>query len=109
MRSIAAEYGWADYLAKEKTIVKLDSKIFEGYRGQYQFGTAGNFTVLIEEGKLKIQLGGARKYELLPESEATFFLREMPLEVIFVKDANGNVTEMIHFFNRQEFRLKKIK
>jgi hypothetical protein len=109
MRAVAAEYGWVDYLAKEKTIVTLESRIFESLIGQYQFGTAGNFTVLTEDGKLRIQLGGEKKYELLPESETKYFLREMPLEVIFVKDANGNVTEMINYYSGQEYRLKKIK
>jgi hypothetical protein len=64
--------------------------------------------VLNEAGKLKIQLRGETKYELLPESETHFFVREMPLEVIFVKDESGRVIEMINIYNGQEFRLRKI-
>ena len=109
MRAVAVEYGWIDYLAKEKTIVNLESRIFESLIGQYQFVAGGNFTVLKEDGNLRIQLGGEKKYELLPESETKYFLREMPLEVVFVKDANGNVTEMINYYSGQEYRLKKIK
>jgi CubicO group peptidase (beta-lactamase class C family) len=107
-RSIAREYGWTDFLAKEKTAIELDAKSFDKYAGKYQLGTAGQFTVLNEAGKLKIQLRGETKYELLPESETHFFVREMPLEVIFVKDESGRVIEMINIYNGQEFRLRKI-
>jgi CubicO group peptidase (beta-lactamase class C family) len=108
LRSIAAEYDWADFLAAEKTVVKLDSKTFDSYAGKYQFGTAGQFTVLNEEGKLLLQLGGEKKYELLAESDKHFFVKEMPLVVIFVKDVSGRVTEMINIYNGQEYRLKKL-
>jgi hypothetical protein len=108
MRGIAAEYGWENYLAKEKSIVKLDAQTFDLYAGNYQFGTAGQFTVLIEDGKLKLKLGGEQKYELLAESETRFFIREMPLDAAFVKDQTGRVTEMIINYDGQEYRLKKI-
>jgi CubicO group peptidase (beta-lactamase class C family) len=107
-RSIAKEYGWTDFLAKEKTVIELDAKSFDKYVGKYQLGTAGQFTVLSEDGKLKIQLRGETKYELLPESETHFFAREMPLEVTFVKDESGRVVEMINIYNGQEFRLRKV-
>ena len=107
-RSIAAEYNWTDFLAAEKTVVKLDSKTLDDYAGKYQFGTAGQFTVSSESGKLLLQLGGEKKYELLAESATHFFVKEMPLVVIFVKDAAGRVTEMISFYNGQEYRLKKV-
>ena len=110
IRSIAAEYGWKGYLAKEKIIVKLDQGVFNKYAGKYEFVAAGgNFTVSVEDSKLKIQLGAEKKYELLPESETNFFMREMPLEAIFVKDADGSAKELVIFYTGQEFRLKKIQ
>jgi CubicO group peptidase (beta-lactamase class C family) len=108
LRSIAAEYDWADFIPNEKTIVNLDAKLFDAYTGKYQFGTAGQFTVSTENGKIFIQLGGEKKYELLAESETNFFIKEMPLTIIFVKDAAGRVTEMINIYNGQEYRLKKV-
>jgi CubicO group peptidase (beta-lactamase class C family) len=108
LRSIAAEYNWTDFLAAEKTVVKLDSQTFESYAGKYQFGTAGQFSVLNENGKLLLQLGGEKKYDLLAESATHFFVKEMPLVVIFAKDASGRVTEMINIYNGQEYRLKKL-
>lgn len=109
MRSIAAEYGWENFLAKKKTVVEVNPKILENYTGKYQLPNAGEFSVLTEEGKLKIQFGGDEKLELLPESETQFFLTEMGLEVTFAKDAEGRVTEMIHYIDGNEYKLKKLQ
>ncbi len=109
LRGIANEYGWADYLEKEKTIVRLDSQKFAAYPGEYDFPGQGKYIVSIEDGKLKLQ--GARssnKFELLAESETQFFLRQRPGEIVFVKNADGRVTEMIIYTNGQEIRLKKL-
>ncbi|HEX8290083.1 MAG TPA: serine hydrolase [Pyrinomonadaceae bacterium] len=108
LRSIAAEYEWTDFLAPEKTVVKLYPKIFDAYTGKYQFGTAGQFSVSSENGKLFLRLGTEKKYELFAESETHFFVKEMPLLVSFVKDSTGRVTEMINIYNGQEYRLKKV-
>lgn len=109
LRAIASEYGWADYLSKEKTIVTLDPEKFAAYPGEYEFPGQGKYIVSVEDGKLKLQ--GARspsKFELLAESETQFFLRQRPGEIVFVKDADGRVTEMIIYTNGQEIRLKKL-
>jgi CubicO group peptidase (beta-lactamase class C family) len=107
LRGIAREYGWVDYLV-EKTIVQLDVQKLSGYVGEYDFLGAGKYTVLIEDGKLKAIGNTSTKYELLAESETKFFIRERPVEFVFVKDASGRITEMILYSNGQEIRLKKL-
>lgn len=108
MRSIAAEYGWTDFLAKEKTIVTLDAKTLDDYAGKYQFGTAGQFSVTVEERKLLLQLGSPKKYEMHAESATHFFIKESPLTIVFIKDDTGRIIEMLATFNGQEYRLKKV-
>lgn len=108
MRSIAAEYFWTGFLAPEKTIIRLDAKTLDDYTGKYQFGTAGQFSVTNEEGKLLLQLGSPKKYEMLPESDTHFFIKESPLTIVFVKNSAGRVSDMIATFNGQEYRLKKV-
>ncbi len=41
LRSIAREYGWVDYLPKEKVLAHVDPKIYSFYAGQYEL--APNF------------------------------------------------------------------
>jgi hypothetical protein len=40
--------------------------------------------------------------------ENKFFIKERPNEVVFVKDSDRRVTEMILYINGQENRLKKL-
>jgi hypothetical protein len=105
VRSIAKEYSWAEYLAPEKTFIKLNPQIYDQYIGKYDEG----ISVIVEDGKLKLQYDAERKNELFAESETKFFVRERPLEVIFVRDKSGRVTEMIFRFPGQELPpLKKL-
>ena len=64
--------------------------------------------MLHENGRLKVIGNTSTKYELLAESETKFFIRERPVEFVFVKDASGRITEMLLYSNGQEIRLKKL-
>jgi CubicO group peptidase (beta-lactamase class C family) len=108
LRSIALEYGWVDYLPKEKVIIRLSPEKFAAYVGEYDFLNRSKYVVSIEDGKLKLQGNGPSKYELLAESETKFFLKERAGEVTFIKDAEGRATEMVINTNGQEIRLKKL-
>ena len=107
LRGIAREYGCADYFA-EKTIVQVDAQKFADYVGEYDFLGQGKYKVLIEDGKLKAIGNSGAKFDLLAESETKFFIRERPVEFVFVRDASGRVTEMILNSNGQEIHLKKL-
>jgi CubicO group peptidase (beta-lactamase class C family) len=106
IRGIARVYGWADYLI-EKTIVQVDIQKLGDYVGDYEF-SGGKYSILIEDGKLKVKNPSGVKFDLLAESETKFFLRERPVEVVFVKDASGRVTELVLNSNGQEIKLKKL-
>jgi CubicO group peptidase (beta-lactamase class C family) len=106
IRGIAREYGWADYLL-EKTIVQVDVQKLGGYVGDYEFSGA-KYSILIEDGKLKAKGSSGVKFDMLAESETKFFLRERPVEFVFVTDVSGRVTELIINSNGQELRFKKL-
>lgn len=109
LRSIAKEYGWVDYLAKEKVLANVDPKIYGSYTGQYELAPNFILTVTAEDGRLMGQASGQTKLELLPESETRFFTVAVAVEVTFVKDAAGNVTHLILRQGGQDTRAKKIK
>ncbi len=106
IRGIAREYGWDDYLA-EKTIVSVDVGKLGDYVGEYEFSGA-KYAILVEDGKLKVRNPNGVKFDLLAESETKFFLRERPVEFVFVKDASGRVSELIFNSNGQEIRFKRL-
>ena len=106
IRGIAREYGWPSYLI-EKTIVPIEPGKLSGYAGDYEFNGA-KYGILIEDGKLKARNASGTKFDLLAESETKFFIRERPVEFVFVKDPSGRVTELVLNSNGQEIRFKKL-
>lgn len=114
LRSIAREYGWSDFQPKEKTIAKIDPKVYADYIGQYQFEFSSDFVLTIgtEAGNLITELKqptSVSKAELYPESETKFFRKDVDVEVTFVKDETGRVTHLIFRQDGQDLRAKRIK
>jgi CubicO group peptidase (beta-lactamase class C family) len=111
MRSIAAEYGWPDYLVAERDVARVDPKIFEAYVGEYNV-MGVSVSVSSEGGRLYIKAPpfGPERYELYPESEAKYFVTVDDVNFTFTKDADGKITGMLIFPPRGgPMRANKIK
>ena len=108
-RSIAKEYGWRDYLLKEKVIAPVDPKIYDSYAGQYELAPDFIITVTNENGKLLVQATGQSKFEFFPESETNFFPKHFDGQIRFVKDAQGKVTGLILRDGETEESAQKVK
>jgi D-alanyl-D-alanine carboxypeptidase len=106
---IAAHY--IPGLIPERTVAKIDPKIFDAYTGQYQHPSVV-FTITREGDKLLFQQGtNPEKRNLLPESASNFFTNEnRRLTYSFVKDEKGEVAYLvIQLEGRETGRAKKIK
>ncbi len=106
---LAKEYGWFEYLPKEKVIVSVDRKISDSYAGQYEIAPNFFLTITNENGKLMSQMTGQPKSELFAESETEFFLKESETEIKFVKNANGAVTELFSRERERDTFIQKIR
>ncbi len=109
IRSIAKEYGWLDYLPKEKVVVSVDPRVLDDYTGQYQLAPNFIITVTNENGKLIAQATGQQKNEMFAESETDFFLKTVDAQIKFVKDPQGKVTGLILRQGSRETLAQKIK
>jgi len=107
--AIAHEYGWADYLPKERTQVKVDPSIFRGYVGRYQLAPNFILTVTQEGDHLFTQATGQSKVEIFPESERDYFLKVVDAQVTFVPDSQGRATELILHQGGQDHHAKRIE
>src|SRR3989440_5024576 len=96
-------------LTGERKEVKVDPKIYDSYVGEYQLAPTFTVTITSENGKLMAQATGQSKFELFPTSETDFYLKVAPATVTFVKDAQGNVTELILTQNGRKGHGKKIR
>ena len=93
---------------KEKKAITLDPAVYQLYTGQYQMENGPSLTIVFEEGKLKGKLGKQPYFEMLPEAETSFFIKGMDGDVVFVKDANKNVTAVNLSNNGKVLSFKKL-
>jgi CubicO group peptidase (beta-lactamase class C family) len=92
----------------ERPVAKVDPKLYDAYVGQYQLGPNFIITITRDGDRLLAQATGQPQFEIFPESETKFFLKVVEAQISFVKDAAGQVTELI-LHQGGEQRAMKIK
>jgi pimeloyl-ACP methyl ester carboxylesterase len=80
---------------QERKVVKVKPKLLDAYVGQYELRPNFTLTVTREGDKLFGQATGQPKVELFPASDTDFFIRQMDVELSFVKDDKGKVDQVV--------------
>ncbi|MGA2270175.1 MAG: serine hydrolase [Bryobacteraceae bacterium] len=93
LRSISAEYEWADYRTKERTIARVQPDVLQAYAGLYVLAPGLEVTVTYENERLFAATQG-KKVELFPESPTSFFSVEADVPPIRFTRASDNSVEM---------------
>lgn len=75
--------------------VAIDPAVLPAYAGTYQLDQDVIITVTVADGALWVEATGQPKARALAESPTSFFFRESPVVIAFVKDASGTVTELV--------------
>jgi len=97
-------------LAPERNPINLDPKLLDSFLGKYQFGPNAIATVTREGDALKWRGGNRMPVTLIPLSETHFFAKEAETEMTFVKNENGQVTDVIlRLGSCQDSKAKKIE
>lgn len=94
---------------EDKVEIKLDPKVYDDYVGEYKLAENMIITILKEEDKLFAELTGQPKAEIFPSSETEFFYKVVDAEIIFEKDAEGNVTNLLLNQMGQSLPANKVK
>jgi hypothetical protein len=92
---------------KERVIAKVDPSIYDAYVGEYEVAPGLILTVTREGDKLFSQSPGQPRSEMLPESETSFFLRDIDAQFTFVREGRQIVRVVIR--RGREFQARKIK
>lgn len=87
----------------------VDPKLYEAYAGDYELGPNFIITITNENGKLMGQPTGQSKNQLYPKSETEFFLKVVDAQVTFVKNEQGQVTQLVLHQNGRTRPAKKIR
>jgi CubicO group peptidase (beta-lactamase class C family) len=92
-----------------KKEIKVDEAILKQYVGQYQIAPTFSIDVTVRDGRIFAQGTKQEAFEMFAEKENKFFLKINDATVEFVKDASGQVTELVLSQNGRQAKGKKIK
>jgi hypothetical protein len=105
----ALAHGDAVQLISEKKAITLPPSVLARYAGVYQGGNNVSVTLKVDGTQLVLQPPGANTLILQAESETRFFIRDINLIVDFVRDAAGNVTELVIVQGTRTERATRVK
>ena len=101
----------------ERTAVKVDTKVYDDYVGEYE-SAIFDFAV-VKEGERLMAVPkeqsptrtsrGRPPGELFPQSEAEFFLKGRDAQMIFMRNRKGEVTHAIMWINGVDIRARRRK
>ena len=97
-------------VAPHHEAIKIDPVLFDKFVGSYESdGTAGFILTYTREGdRFYTQAVGQPRFEMLPESESTFFIKDFDAQVTFPTDPNGKVTRLIHHQGGRDYPAHRI-
>ncbi len=105
----AIVFGEKYELPEERKAIKIDPKIYDAYVGQYEFSPEFIAKITKENDRLFAQAPGQPKYEIFPESEIKFFLKDIDAQVSFIRNDKGEVAQLILHQDGEDMPAEKIK
>jgi hypothetical protein len=97
INSVAKVYGFKGlFHANIKKVVSVPVEVLKSYTGKFFIGPPRTLTIIEADGKLYAQASGEAKRELYPQSNNRFFLKDLPYELEFNKDADGKIHLMFY-------------
>ncbi|HVF97432.1 MAG TPA: serine hydrolase, partial [Flavisolibacter sp.] len=109
-RSLAAVVLNEPYeIPNPKKEIKVEEAIIKQYVGQYQVAPTFSITISVRDKRIFARATNQDEFELFAEKENKFFLKINDASIEFVKDAAGNVNELIIHQNGRQTRGEKIK
>jgi len=88
--------------------IKIDISLYDAYVGQYELKPNLMVTIKKKNDRLFVKATGQSADELFPESETKFFNNYVPLQISFIKGADGKIIKLIGHQDGQDFMAKKI-
>ncbi|HEV7344933.1 MAG TPA: MerR family transcriptional regulator [Devosia sp.] len=87
---------------RPRTEVPIDVSVHADYAGSYQLEDGPFYVVAAKEGRLFTRVVGQQDIEIFAESETEFFMKVLPVQVVFVRDSDGVVRRLVHHQNGAE-------
>jgi CubicO group peptidase (beta-lactamase class C family) len=94
---------------KEHKEIPVDPKLFDRYVGRYSFTSTFEVTVTREGGHLFAQAAGQRKFELFPESERDYFIKDLDVQITFEAQGQERATGLVLHQNGREQHAQRVE
>jgi CubicO group peptidase (beta-lactamase class C family) len=94
---------------KVQTEITLKKEQLEKFVGIYKGEQDFEFKVFLEDEKLLVQLTGQSAIQLHPESELSFFIKEVDAQIQFKKNANDEIEKLVLLQNGQKLEAIRAK
>jgi CubicO group peptidase (beta-lactamase class C family) len=105
----AIVFGEKYEIPQKRVAKKIDFAIYDDYVGRYEVNPNFSFVISRKDDHLFCQPTGQDKLELLPESKLKFFLKEVDAQIVFVRDEEGKVIQLILQQSGRKIPAKKTK
>ncbi len=93
---ITGKSGLRHFETASHKLAKVDPKLYDAYAGRYELEHEVIITLTRDGNHLFLQPTGEGKFEIFPESETAFFIKQGANDLItFVKDDQGKVTHAV--------------
>jgi hypothetical protein len=80
---------------RPRALAEIDPSALHRFVGRYELDGARTLEVTAVEDRLFVEITGQPKFEVYPESEATFFWTVVAAQISFVSDASGRVSHAV--------------
>jgi D-alanyl-D-alanine-carboxypeptidase/D-alanyl-D-alanine-endopeptidase len=94
---------------RQRTAIAADPGVLARYVGQYRLAPGVVFDIALAGDTLTAQLGSQGRLRVWPESDSTFFYREVDAQITFLRDSNRAVTGLILHQNGRNQTAMKIR
>lgn len=87
---------------RPRTEVDVDPATYADYVGAYRLENGPFYFVTTRDGRLYTRVSGQADLEIVPEAADQFFMKALPVQVTFVRDAAGKVDHLVHHQHGEE-------
>ncbi|WP_337268645.1 MerR family transcriptional regulator [Oryzifoliimicrobium ureilyticus] len=84
---------------RPRTEVSIAAHLLNDYAGAYEMADGTLSIVTNHGGQLAYRIVGQSDIDIFPEGEAAFFMKALPVQITFRRDAQGKVTSLVHHQN----------
>lgn len=93
---------------EKKTVAKVNTENYKDYVGRYLLDRDVYIDIFTKDNKLFTQVTGQGPIEILPEAKDMYFNNQIEFEIVFNRDKNNKVSELVLLQNGAKISSKKI-